>query len=45
VDKEQSHRWLSFGDIKAETGSGEVAVHDQALSTNCYKKKYSERRN
>jgi hypothetical protein len=35
VDKEQSHRWLKFGDIK---GGTIVAAQDQAISTNCLKK-------
>jgi hypothetical protein len=35
VDKGQSYRWLKFG----ETGNTVVAADDQALSTNCIKKK------
>jgi hypothetical protein len=34
VDKEQSYRWLKFGDIKGETESTGVAAQDQAVSTN-----------
>jgi hypothetical protein len=34
VDKEQSYRWLKFGDIKRETESTIVAAQDQAVSTN-----------
>jgi hypothetical protein len=40
VDKEQSYRWLKFGDIKGDTESTAVAAQDQALSTNCFKKKF-----
>jgi hypothetical protein len=40
VDKEQSYRWLKFGDIKGETGSRVVAAQDQPLSTNCFKEKF-----
>jgi hypothetical protein len=43
VDKEQSYRWLKFGDIKGQTRSIIVAAQDQALSTNCFRK--AERRN
>jgi hypothetical protein len=39
VDKEQSYRWLKFGDIKGETESTIVAVQDQAVSTNYFKRK------
>jgi hypothetical protein len=39
VDKEQSYRCLKFGDIKGETGSTVVAAQDQAISTNCFKRK------
>jgi hypothetical protein len=39
VDKEQSYRWLKFGDIKGETESTIVAVQDQAISTNYFKRK------
>jgi len=39
VDIEQSHHWLKFGDIKGETGSTIVAAQDQAISTNCFKRK------
>jgi hypothetical protein len=34
MDKEQSYRWLKFGDIKRETESTIVAAQDQAISTN-----------
>jgi hypothetical protein len=34
VDKEQSYRWLKFGDIKGESESTIVAALDQAISTN-----------
>jgi hypothetical protein len=39
VDEEQSYRWLKFGDIKGETESTIVAVQDQAISTNYFKRK------
>jgi hypothetical protein len=39
VDKEQSYRWLKFGDIKGETESTIVAAHDQAISTHYFKRK------
>jgi hypothetical protein len=39
VDKELSYRWLKFGDIKGEIESTIVAVQDQAISTNYFKKK------
>jgi hypothetical protein len=39
VDKGQSYRWLKFGDIKGETESTIVAAQDQAVSTNCFKRK------
>jgi hypothetical protein len=35
----QSYRWLKFGDIKGETESRIVAAQDQAISTNCFKRK------
>jgi hypothetical protein len=38
VDKEQSYRWLKFGDIKGETESTIVAANDQAISTNYFKR-------
>jgi hypothetical protein len=39
VDKEQSYRWLKFGDIKGETESTIVAAQDQAISTNYFQRK------
>jgi hypothetical protein len=39
VDKEQSYRWLKFGDIKGETESTSVAAQDQEISTNYFKRK------
>jgi hypothetical protein len=39
VDKELSYRWLKFGDIKGKTESTIVAAQDQAISTNCFKRK------
>jgi hypothetical protein len=39
VGKEYSYRWLKFGDKKGETESTVVAAHDQAVSTNCFKRK------
>jgi hypothetical protein len=39
VDKEQSCRWLKFGDIKGETESTIVAAWYQAVSTNYFKRK------
>jgi hypothetical protein len=36
VDKEQSYRWLKFGDIKGETESTIVAAQNQAISTNYF---------
>jgi hypothetical protein len=36
VHKEQSYRWLKFGDIKGETESTVVAAQDQAISTNYF---------
>jgi hypothetical protein len=38
VDKEQSYRWLKFGDIKGETESTNVSTQDQAISTNYFKR-------
>jgi hypothetical protein len=37
VDKEQSYRWLKFGDNKGETESTIVAAQNQAISTNYFK--------
>jgi len=39
VDIEQSYRWLKSGDIKGETESKIVAIQDQAIGTNYFKKK------
>jgi hypothetical protein len=39
INKEQSYRWLKFGDIKGETESFIMAAQDQASSTNYFKKK------
>jgi hypothetical protein len=39
VDKEQSCRWLKFGDIKGETESTILAAQDQAISTNYFKRR------
>jgi hypothetical protein len=39
VDKEQSYRWLKFGDIKRKPESTIVAAQDQAISTNYFKRK------
>jgi predicted restriction endonuclease len=39
VGKEQSYRWLKFGDIKGETESTIVAAQDQTISTNYFKRK------
>jgi hypothetical protein len=39
VDKEQSYRWLKFGDIKGETESAIVVSQDHAISTNYFKRK------
>jgi hypothetical protein len=40
VAKEQSYRWLIFGDIKGETESTIVAAQDQAISTNYLREKF-----
>jgi hypothetical protein len=32
IHKEQSHRWLKFGDIKGETESVIMAAQDQAIT-------------
>jgi hypothetical protein len=40
LDKEQSYRWLKFGDIKGETESTVVEAQDQAISTNYFKRKF-----
>jgi predicted restriction endonuclease len=39
VYKEQSYRWLKFGDIKGETESTIVTAQDQAVSTNYFMRK------
>jgi hypothetical protein len=39
VDKEQSYRWLKFGDVKGETESTIVTAQDQAVSTNYFMRK------
>jgi hypothetical protein len=38
INKEQSYRWLKFGDIKGETESAIMAAQDQSISTNYFKK-------
>jgi hypothetical protein len=40
IDKEQSYRWLKFGDIKGETESVIMAAQDQTIITNYFKKKF-----
>jgi hypothetical protein len=40
INKEQSSRWLKFGDIKGETESVIMAAQDQAISTHYIKKKF-----
>jgi hypothetical protein len=37
INKEQSYRWLKFGDIKGETETVIMAAQDQAISTNYFK--------
>jgi hypothetical protein len=39
VDREQTYRWLKFGDIRGETESFNVVAQDQALGTNYFKRK------
>jgi hypothetical protein len=39
IHKEQSYRWLKFGDIKGGTESVIMAAQDQAISPNYFKKK------
>jgi len=39
VDNEQSYHWLKSSEIKGETESTIVAVQDQAIGTNYFKKK------
>jgi hypothetical protein len=43
INKEQSYRWLKFGDIKGETESVIMAAQDQAISTNYFKKNFETR--
>jgi len=38
VNKEQSYRWLKFGDIKGDTETTVMVAEDQALSINYFKK-------
>jgi hypothetical protein len=45
TDKEQSYRWLKFGDIKGETESTIMAAQEQETSTMYFKKKDLETRN
>jgi len=40
VDKENSYRWLKFGDTKEGTEHTVVAAQDQALSTYYFTKKF-----
>jgi hypothetical protein len=44
MDKEQSYRWLRFGDFKGGSESTIVAAQDQALNTNCFKKKFKKKK-
>jgi hypothetical protein len=39
MDREQTYRWLKFGDIRGETESLIVLAQDQALGTNYFKRK------
>jgi hypothetical protein len=39
IYKEQSYRWLKFGDIEVETENIIMAAQGQAISTNYFKKK------
>jgi hypothetical protein len=39
IDKEQSYRWMKFGDIKGEKESTIIAAQDQEISRNYFKKK------
>jgi hypothetical protein len=39
IDKEQSYRWLKFGDIKGETKGTVMSAHDQAICTDYFMKK------
>jgi hypothetical protein len=41
VGKEQSYRWLKFGDFEGEQITV-VAAQSEALSTNCFKEKILE---
>jgi hypothetical protein len=45
VEKEQSYRWLKFGDIEGETESTIVAAQDQTISTNYFTRKILKKRN
>jgi hypothetical protein len=45
IDKEQSYRWLKFGDIKGETENTIMVAQNQAISSNYFKKKDFETRN
>jgi hypothetical protein len=36
INKEQSYRWLKFGDIEGETESVIMSAQDQAISTNYF---------
>jgi hypothetical protein len=40
IHKEQSYRWLKFGDIKGETECVIMAAQDQEINTNYFKKKF-----
>jgi hypothetical protein len=43
TDKEQSYRWLKFGNIKGETESTIMAAQDQVISTNYFRTKILKR--
>jgi hypothetical protein len=40
IAKEQSYRWLKFGDITGETESVIMTAQDQSISTNYFRKKF-----